>query len=51
MQTRSGPLEITVSIGVSPWAAGDPDLAGVLARADQALYRAKQDGRNRVRSA
>ncbi len=36
---------VTVSIGVAPL---DGDLAGALGRADDALYRAKAGGRNRV---
>ncbi|MFA5665051.1 diguanylate cyclase domain-containing protein [Castellaniella sp.] len=40
---------ITVSAGVALWAAGTP--AGVLEAADQALYRAKAGGRNRVAGA
>ncbi len=40
-------LRVTASIGLAERAAGE-SLASVLERADQALYRAKQDGRNRV---
>jgi eukaryotic-like serine/threonine-protein kinase len=46
--TRSGPLGVTVSIGLSLWTPDDPDVATVLARADRALYEAKRDGRNRT---
>lgn len=42
------PLPITASIGVSQVEAGDADAAAVLARADQALYRAKEQGRDRL---
>jgi diguanylate cyclase (GGDEF)-like protein len=45
------PISVTVSIGVC---AGDPASAGLddmLKAADQALYTAKQNGRNRVESA
>ena len=45
--TRTGPLPVTVSIGLA-LADADDDVAAVLARADGALYRAKQTGRNRV---
>ena len=40
-------LEVTLSIGLGD-AAGSVDAAAVLQRADEALYRAKNDGRNRV---
>jgi diguanylate cyclase (GGDEF)-like protein len=39
---------VTVSIGASQVEAGDADVATVLARADQALYRAKDQGRDRL---
>jgi len=45
--TRSGALDVTVSIGLARLTAGDT-LETLLARADQALYQAKQSGRNRV---
>ncbi|HEV7913704.1 MAG TPA: GGDEF domain-containing protein, partial [Albitalea sp.] len=41
-------LRLTVSIGVSQWQGADDDVAALLARADAALYRAKEAGRNRV---
>lgn len=40
-------LSVTVSIGVALVAEGE-DFAAALQRADEALYRAKQNGRNRV---
>ena len=45
---KDGFAPITISIGVALARPEDPDLADVLERADQALYRAKREGRNRV---
>ncbi len=41
-------LLVTVSVGVSQILPGDAGVDAVLARADAALYQAKQQGRNRV---
>lgn len=42
-------FKVTVSIGLTAYAgATDATLGGLLARADEALYRAKEEGRNRV---
>ncbi len=38
---------MTASLGVAEWRPGET-MAGLLKRADEALYRAKSDGRNRV---
>jgi diguanylate cyclase (GGDEF)-like protein len=46
--TGSGPIEVTISIGVTRLGSGDADLGALLARADRGLYAAKQAGRNRV---
>ncbi|MEM1139393.1 MAG: PleD family two-component system response regulator [Pseudomonadota bacterium] len=43
-----GELDITVSIGVTCVESSADDALTVLRRADQALYRAKNEGRNRV---
>jgi len=43
----SVPAVITISAGVTQLAAGET-VEGVLSRADSALYRAKEQGRNRV---
>jgi diguanylate cyclase (GGDEF)-like protein len=44
-------MSATVSIGVAEAQAPLFDLSGLLARADAALYRAKNNGRNRVHAA
>jgi two-component system, cell cycle response regulator len=41
-------VEITISIGLAARASTNDTAANILKRADQALYRAKRDGRNRV---
>ncbi len=38
---------MTASLGVAAWAPGD-DGGDVIRRADRALYRAKESGRDRV---
>lgn len=42
------PVQVTISIGLAALAGLDDNAAAILRRADQALYRAKRDGRNRV---
>jgi diguanylate cyclase (GGDEF)-like protein len=46
-----GRLTVTASFGVTAVQPGELDALAVLARADSALYRAKEDGRNCVRVA
>jgi diguanylate cyclase (GGDEF)-like protein len=42
-------LRVTVSVGVATWESGGAQSAeGLIREADQALYRAKEAGRNRV---
>jgi diguanylate cyclase (GGDEF)-like protein len=42
------PIPFTVSIGVATRAAGEADISAILKRVDEALYKAKESGRNRV---
>jgi two-component system cell cycle response regulator len=41
-------LDVTISIGLAALSGVEDTAAQILKRADQALYRAKRDGRNRV---
>jgi two-component system, cell cycle response regulator len=41
-------IPVTISIGIAALRGREDNPAGVLKRADQALYRAKRGGRNRV---
>jgi diguanylate cyclase (GGDEF)-like protein len=44
-------IPFTVSIGVATRAPGETEVGAVLKRADEALYKAKEGGRNRVERA
>ncbi len=48
VQTELGPLNVTISLGVSTFPAHGDEKQDVIDRADQALYGAKHGGRNRV---
>jgi diguanylate cyclase (GGDEF)-like protein len=48
IETHSGELRVTVSLGVAIATPDVPDLATLINRADMALYEAKRSGRNRV---
>jgi diguanylate cyclase (GGDEF)-like protein len=43
-------LRVTVSIGIASLSGADASVDAALIRADKALYRAKQSGRNQVAS-
>ncbi|HEX6591061.1 MAG TPA: diguanylate cyclase [Moraxellaceae bacterium] len=47
LQTAQGALQFTASFGVAAWSP-DEEISTALQRADQALYAAKNSGRNRV---
>jgi diguanylate cyclase (GGDEF)-like protein/PAS domain S-box-containing protein len=44
------PVPFTISTGVATLRASDEDIESIIKRADEALYRAKDGGRNRVQS-
>jgi two-component system, cell cycle response regulator len=48
IQKGDAALDVTISIGLAALASATDTAETVLKRADQALYRAKRDGRNRV---
>jgi two-component system, cell cycle response regulator len=48
IQKGSRTIPVTISIGIAALRGRDDNAASLLKRADQALYRAKRDGRNRV---
>jgi two-component system, cell cycle response regulator len=48
IQQGGGLIEVTISIGLATLDTADDNAGSILKRADQALYRAKRDGRNRV---
>src|SRR4029078_10939181 len=48
IETKEATLPITISIGAAQVVAEPATSADLLRRADEQLYRAKQEGRNRV---
>jgi two-component system, cell cycle response regulator len=48
IQQGTRPIEKTISIGIATLDTAGDTVAKLIKRADQALYRAKRDGRNRV---
>jgi len=48
LASADGPLDVTVSVGASMRLSGESDAEAMLRRADQALYRAKAEGRDRT---
>ena len=46
--SEQGSLRVTVSLGLSTWPSGGETAEALVKAADDALYRAKQGGRNRV---
>ena len=48
IQREARTIPVTISIGLAALRSGADNGASILKRADEALYRAKRDGRNRV---
>jgi diguanylate cyclase (GGDEF)-like protein/PAS domain S-box-containing protein len=48
LESENGPIQVTVSLGVTRATRGTSSLPELLEQADKALYQAKQNGRNRV---
>lgn len=48
VETRDGRLAVTISIGVAQSGSDGDTSSDLLRRADERMYRAKQEGRNRV---
>jgi len=48
LNNGKGALPVTISVGIAAFASPDDTLATLLKRADEALYKAKREGRNRV---
>ena len=48
VHTEAGQIRITISIGVTDLKENDLDLDSIIKRADQAMYKAKNAGRNQV---
>lgn len=46
--TRAGTLAVTISLGLASFPEDAEEMEDLIQKADQALYRAKEEGRNRV---
>lgn len=51
VQWREETVRVTASFGVTAVTPGEVDASGIIGRADAALYRAKESGRNCIRTA
>ncbi len=49
VHTNAGTIRISASVGLTLARPGEDDIEALIGRADRALYRAKSDGRGRVR--
>ena len=48
MSSEKGPFRVTLSLGVATWPENGTEKQQLIERADQALYAAKEEGRNRT---
>ncbi len=48
IEVNQGMVQVTISVGLATLLPGDESVERVIDRADRALYRAKQGGRNRI---
>ena len=48
MDVRGGEIHTTVSVGVASYPSDGGSLEVIIDKADKAMYRAKQQGRNKV---
>ncbi|MCA9415029.1 MAG: sensor domain-containing diguanylate cyclase [Candidatus Omnitrophica bacterium] len=50
INTPKGEIRLTASFGICPYPLDDPEItrADLVSRADESLYRAKEEGRNRI---
>jgi diguanylate cyclase (GGDEF)-like protein len=48
IETESGPVSVSISVGITQPTEGTADLGLLLNKADQALYKSKKAGRNRI---
>jgi diguanylate cyclase (GGDEF)-like protein len=49
-QDPSGVFHLTASLGVTEWAPGEIDISEAIQRTDSALYKVKNNGRNKVQA-
>ena len=50
MHPKKGPVKVTLSMGLAMFPRDATDKENLIARADDALYLAKNSGRNQVRT-
>lgn len=48
ISSANSPIKVTISIGFSYFEEKDKDISDVIKRADMAMYKSKEEGRNAV---